>query len=512
MPSDAATRIAKNTTALYIRMLLSMIISLYTSRITLNILGIEDYGIYNIVGGVVALFSVINASMTSSVQRFTAYELGLNNTQRINIVFNISSAIHNSLAVGFGIFSTIIGLWFIYHQLNIPPDRLTAAVWVLISAILCSMMYIIQVPYNASIIAHEHMTIYAYTGILDTVLKLVIVLMLTMFPYDKLIIYSLLLCIATAIPMCITIGYCRRKFEECHFRKIFDKKLFKQMTGFAGWSFFSSTAATGYSQGTNIILNIFLGVTINAARGIAFQVSTAITRFARNFQIALNPQIIKAYATNNLPYMHTLIFRGTKISFLLMLILSLPILVCTNYILTLWLKTVPAYTTIFCQLVLIEALISCISNTLIVAAEASGHIGKFQCWSGIISLCNLPITYLLLHYGYSPQSTLYAAIFLQCVALFMRIYFLRSLIKLSIRVFCQKVLIRLFSITIVAIGITILFRMQFEAINFMTLIAIGCISTISIAIGAYILGFDNTERKIIKQYCCQFFTKKLKKH
>ena len=313
--SDNNKRIAKNTLLLYVRMLFMMGISLYTSRVVLNTLGIEDYGIYNVVGGVVAMFGFINGSMSSATQRYITFALGKGDKQRLQTVFSTTLQIHTLIALIIILLGETIGLWFLYNKMQIPADRMDAAFWVLQCSIISTVVMIVSVPYNADIIAHEKMSAFAYISILEVVLKLMIVYMLVIFSFDKLILYSfLILSIQVLIRFCYSI-YCNRHFEETKYKNVWDKSLFKEMTGFAGWSMFGNLAGVLFNQGLNMLLNVFFGPVVNAARGVAVQVQNAVQQFVGNFQMALNPQITKTYAQGDLESMHKLMYRSAKFSF-----------------------------------------------------------------------------------------------------------------------------------------------------------------------------------------------------
>lgn len=347
-------RIAKNTLLLYIRMLFMMAISLYTSRIILNTLGVEDYGIYNVVGGVVAMFGFINSSMSSATQRYITFALGKGNFTNLQKVFSTTLQIHVLIAVIILILGETIGLWFMNEKMQIPTNRMDAAFWVLQCSILSTIVMIISVPYNADIIAHEKMSAFAYISILEAVLKLAIVYILLIGSFDKLILYAfLLLAVQILIRFCYSL-YCNKHFKETKYKHVWDKTLFKEMTEFAGWSIFGNLSGVLFGQGLNMLLNVFFGPVVNAARAIALQVQCAIQQFVNSFQMALNPQITKTYARGELEEMHKLMFRSARFSFYLLFFLSLPVLFETNFILTIWLKTVPENTVIFLRIMIVN--------------------------------------------------------------------------------------------------------------------------------------------------------------
>ena len=376
--SENNKRIARNTLLLYFRMLFMMAVSLYTSRIVLNALGVEDFGLYNVVGGVVAMFSLLSGSLSTAISRFITYELGKGQQGNLNKIFSSAVTIQLILAGIIILFAELIGVWFLNTQMTIPASRLLASNWVFQISLLTFVINIISIPYNACIIAHEKMSAFAYISILEAMGKLITAYFITISPMDKLIFYSLLMC-GIALLVRFTYGYyCKNHFYECNYHFSWDKQLLKQMFSFAGWNFIGTASAVLRDQGGNILINIFCGPIVNAARGIAFQVNNAVLGFVSNFMTALNPQITKSYAGNNHKYMMTLIFQGARLSFYMLLILSLPILLNTQYILELWLKTVPEHSVLFVQLVLILAMSESISYPLITAIQATGRIRNYQ--------------------------------------------------------------------------------------------------------------------------------------
>ena len=333
--------LAKNTLFLYIRMLLTMLVSLYTSRVILKYLGVEDYGIYNAVGGIVSMFGVISASLSTAISRSLTFELGKENSERLKKVFSISIIIQLCIIAVIVLLGETLGLWFLNNKMVIPADRLVAANWVFHFSLLTFAINLFSVPYNASLIAHEQMNIFAYIGILEVVLKLAIVYCLVISPIDRLVLYSLLLtCVALVVQVLYFI-YCKKHYKECTFSIVRDKTIFKELFNFATWNFIGSASSIFRSQGVNILLNLFLGPVVNAARAISMQVNNAINGFVGNFMTALTPQITKAYAQENYSYLLNCIYRGSKFSFFLLFFLSAPVLVETDYIPRLWLVNVP---------------------------------------------------------------------------------------------------------------------------------------------------------------------------
>lgn len=498
--------IARNTVLLYFRMFLTMGVSLYTSRIILNTLGIVDFGIYNVVGGVVMMFSFLNASMSSATQRFLSFELGRNDYIQLKKVFSMSVNIHAIIAVAVLILAETIGLWFLNTKLIIPIERIEAANWVFQFSILSFMVTIMSVPYNATIIAHERMKIYAYVSIAEVILKLIIVFALIWLRYDKLKIYSILIFFVTALIWLLYKVYCKRNFIETNYKFFWEKSLYKTLMNYAGWNLFGNLASVTMGQGVNVLLNLFFGPAVNAARGIAFQVRSAVNGFVSNFQIAMNPQIVKSYAADDIKYMHQIVFQGAKYSFYLLFILALPIILETEIILKLWLKIVPEYTVIFTRLILINILIDCISGPLMTSAQASGKIKKYQTVVGSLLLLILPMSYILLKMEFPPQITLYVSIFISIIALFARLWIISPLVKLSIVKFSQNVLIPIFLV----VGVSIIFPLiVILSINqgLSRLFAVGISSVLSVIFFIYWLGLKREEKLFMRNKVNSFLSK-----
>lgn len=491
-------RIAKNTLLLYFRMFLTMGVSLYTSRIVLNTLGVMDFGIYNVVGGVVMMFSFMNSSMISATQRFLSFEIGKNDTKQLKKIFWMSINIHAIIAVVIFILAETIGLWFLNSKLIIPVERIEAANWVYQFSVFSFMFTIMGVPYDAMIIARERMNVYAYISIVEVILKLIIVLTLVWIGYDKLKLYSFFVFFVSVVVWVFYKTYCNRNFKESYYVLFWDKKLYKTLMSYAGWNLFGNIASVGMGQGVNILLNLFFGPVVNAARGIAYQVNGVVNGFVGNFQMAMNPQIYKSYAADDMQYMQQLIFQGSKYSFFLLFFISLPIVMETETILGWWLKNVPEYTVIFCRLVLVNTLIDCISGPLMVAAQATGKIKVYQSAIGGLLLLILPISYVLLRLDFAPQVTLYVSIIISVLALFSRLLILKSLIQISIKKFLKEVV---FTAVIVAIlsSIPPFFVIITNEEGFFRFVTVGIISVFCSAISIYFYGLKKEERMFINQ-------------
>lgn len=499
-------RIAKNTIMLYIRMLLIMVITLYTSRIVLQVLGVTDFGIYNVVGGVVAMFSVLSGSLSAAISRFITFELGRGDKEKLKKVFSTAVNIQLGLSIAIFILAEIGGVWFLNEKMNIPQDRIMAAHCVLQFSIFTFMINLISVPYYAAIIAHERMSAFAYISIIEATLKLGVVYLLVYSAFDKLMSYAVLLFITALIVRFVYGFYCKRHFEECTYHFVVDRPLVKEMTGFAGWNFIGVSSSVLRDQGVNIVINLFCGPTVNSARGIAFQINSAICSFIYNFTTAINPQITKSYATGNYKYMMSLVQQGSRFSFYLLLLLSLPVLFETKIILSLWLNIVPEYTVAFTRLVLVFALIESFSATLITAMLATGNIKNYQLVVGGIQLLNLPLSYLALKLGFAPQSTLIIAIGLSLCCLFSRLYMLHGMIKLSVRKYMKVVLLNAFVVSLLSCFFPMIIYVRFEeSLSRFFLLTFICLCNTLLV--EYFVGCTSSERAMIGNKLSQLKSK-----
>ncbi len=512
MPSTSENnkRIVLNTLLLYVRMFFTMGVSLYTSRIVLNVLGVEDFGIYNVVGGVVAMFSIVSGSLSAAISRFITFELGKENQERLKKIFSSAVIIQIALALIICFLAETVGVWFLNHKMNIPPDRMIAANWVLQCSTLTFMINLISIPYNAAIIAHERMKAFAYVSILEVSLKLAIVFTLYISVFDKLITYSILLLIVAAIIRLVYGIYCRKHFAECTLHLAYDKAVLKELTSFAGWNFIGSSSAILRDQGVNIAINLFCGPAANAARGISLQVNSAIQSFVTNFMTALNPQITKSYAAGNKEYMMNLIFQGARFSFFLLLLLSLPIIIEANSILTIWLGVVPAHTLGFVRLVLIYTMIESISGPLITAMLAHGKIKTYQIIVGGLQMINFPVSYALLYWGVVPEITMVVAIIISHCCLIARLLLLRNMIGISAKSYFKKVYANIILVSILSSILPVCIYTQLSAGLDRFIIVAGC-SLICTSLAIFYAGCSNNERAFIIQKVCTLKDKLIKK-
>jgi len=492
-------RIAKNTLVLYIRMLFLMCISLYTSRVVLQTLGITDYGIYNVVGGIVTMFTMISGSMAAAISRYITYELGKGTYTSLRTVFSSSVIIQMVLASVFIIIAETFGLWFLNNYIVISEGREIAANWVYQFSVITFAVNLISVPYNATIIAHERMNVFAYISIVEGLGKLAIALAIAYSPIDRLIFYSLLLAILAVIVRLIYGAYCNKKFQECQGKLVYEKSVLKQIFSFAGWNIIGASSAVCRDQGGNILLNMFFGPAVNAARGVAMHVNSAIQGFVSNFQMALNPQITKNYATGNIDYMLELVFKGAKYSFYILWLISLPVLINVDFLLSVWLADVPAHSSNFLRIIIVFSLIESLSGPLMTSMYATGKIRNYQIVVGGLQLMNLPLAYIALKQGCQAESVFVVAVMMAIVCLFARLLMLKPMIHISIRSFISYVLIRVvvvfaasFSFTCV---VSFLFKDGWAGLIFNTIFSL----LITIVV-IYLLGINKKERHLVKGY------------
>lgn len=490
-------RIAKNTLLLYFRMLFMMAVSLYTSRVVLATLGVEDFGIYNVVGGVVAMFGFLNSAMASSTQRYLTFELGRGDFTQLQKVFTTSVVIHGLISLLVILLAETIGLWFLFNKMTIPLERMDAALWVYQMSILSTVVMIMSVPYNATIIAHEKMSAFAYISVLEVVLKLAIVYMLHIGHFDKLKLYAILFfCVQFSVRL-IYGRYCGKHFKESKLKMINDKKLFREMVSFAGWNLWGNCANVAFTQGVNILLNMFFGPVVNAARGIAVQVQSAISQFSSNFQMALNPQITKSYAIGDYDYMHNLIFKSSKFTFYLLLIISMPVMLETKILLSVWLKEVPEYTVPFLRLILCTTIIDAVANPLMISAQATGKIRVYQSVVGGILLAILPISYIVLKLGGNPISVFIVHIVICIIAFIVRLLIIRPIVQLSLIEYVKNVFFRCFTVALASIVLPLYLYFSLS-INPLTFIVV-CTSCLLCSIfSIYVVGLKSSEREFVK--------------
>jgi O-antigen/teichoic acid export membrane protein len=505
-------RIAKNTVMLYGRMLVMLGISLFTSRVILRTLGVVDFGINNVVGGVIAMLGFLTGSLSGATSRFITFDLGAGNIEKLKRTFSSVMFIHYIVAGIILLFGETIGLWFVITQLNIPPERSTAAMVVYQFSILSSILGIISIPYNSDIIAHEKMSAFAYISLMDVTLKLLIVYLLVIIPFDKLITYSFLFFLIQLLDRVIYYVYCKKHFEETRVLLRYDKAQFKEISSYAGWTMTGNLAVVGYTQGINILLNIFFGPAVNAARGIAVQVQNACMQFTNNFQMAFNPQLTKSYAQGDLHRMHSLIVHGSKFSFYILLFIIVPLMIEAPTVLKIWLGIVPEHTVNFLRLILIIGLLSTLSNEILISLHATGKIRKFQIIESSMLLSIVPIAYICLKFFHiSPEGVFLVHIIVECITELVRLYIILPMIKMSIKMYFVKVMIPVCFIALISPIIPLIVDsiVTGQTANFFS-VCLTCVIYNSIII--YFVGCNKREKEFIQSQFVSVYNKVIRRH
>lgn len=493
--SDNNKRIAKNTLFLYLRMFVMMLTALFTSRIVLDVLGASDYGLNNIIGGVVVLFSFLNSALLSATQRFLNFHLGRQDYKQTNVVFCMSMNTYILLSIVVVVLGETIGLWFVNTQLNIPSERMYAAQWVYQFTLIQFVINLLRVPYNASIIAYERMNFYAYISLVEVIAKLLVVYLLYITTFDKLIYYSFLYTIVPLIVAFIYKIYCNRNFDTTKYKRIWDRIAFKEMFSFSGWSLFGSLANLAAQQGLNILINIFYGVTVNAAAGIANQVSTNVYGFISNFQTAFQPQIVKTYAAKEVERFHKLIFQTSKFSYFMVLVLVLPILFTIDGILDIWLKEVPRYTAIFCRLILVFLSIEAITAPLWMSVQATGKIRNYQILVASLIFLNFPLAYIVLKLGMPVYSVWVIRIIVNIVVMIARCIYMKKNLNFPLLSYLKAVIAPILSVTFVAIPIPLILNYMIHGF-WQNMIIVGIATFALTILDVYFVGM-NTHEKLL---------------
>ena len=510
MSHDDNKRILKNTVALYIRMFLVMAVSLYTSRVVLNQLGVTDYGIYNVVGGVVALLGFFNGSITAATQRFIAIAIGKKDETLENRTFNMALVIHIVLACVLLLFAETVGLWFVKNKLVVPHASYNSALIVYHFSIASAIIGIVSVPFTAATTAHEKMTAYAYMSIFECLLKLAVAFLLMLIDFNKLTLYAGLLFLSSLFVTITWVIYNHKVFPTCRIRPYWNKFLFKEIVGFVGWQTLGSIALILRTQGVNIVLNMAFGPIMNAARGIAVTVNGAALQFVGNFQTAVVPQITKSYAAHEMNKMHNLIIRSSKLNFILLFIIAMPLLMETEPILKLWLKIIPKDGVIFTQLILITTLTDLLSGTLVFGALATGKIRNYQLFLSSLFASDIVLVYLGFKLGLPATSLFFVETILNCVALIGRLIFLRAMIGLNIRKFLLDVTLREF-LTFIIVFVFCILTKSFLPVSIIGVVLCIIISILIASIGSYSLCLNNQERvwfnMIFKNTMLKFISK-----
>lgn len=495
--STNSIQVAKNTMMLYGRMLLLLIIGLFTSRVILKVLGVEDYGINSVIAGFLSMFGIITNALSTAINRYITVELGKGNLQKLKNVFTTSVAVQCLMGLLVVILIESFGIWFVNNEMNIPSGREEATLWCLHCATLITFISLIDVPFNSLIIAHERMSAFAYMGILDAILKLSICFLIYVSPFDKLQSYSLLLVFTYLLTTLIYWIYCRLQFKECSFIMKFDKKLLVEMWKFAGWNLFGQTSWVLNTQGINMLMNIFFGVAVNAARGIAGQVNGIVQQFVNNFMLAMYPQITKSYAAGDKEYSFSLACRGARFSFFIMFILSLPLMIESTQILRLWLGNSPEQTDMFIIWTILSTYVVLLGNTLVTLQVANGQIKKYQLWMTTFGSLPFPLSWVLFEMGYSAITSYYVYVIVYWGLIFVRYYLVHEMTGLPAKQYLWGVVGRCHIIGLISclapIGIYLCMP---ESIFRLVLVSVTCVVVSMVSI--YALGLDNGEKMFFK--------------
>lgn len=491
------SRIAKNTIILCIRMLITMGITLLSSRILLSTLGVEDYGVYNIIGGIVVLLSVVSNSMMSATQRFITYEIGKGSVDSVTSVFSMSLIAHMIIIGVIFVLGESVGLWYVINKLNVPEGRETAAFWVYQFTLLTVAVNLIRSPYNASVIAYEKMSFYAYMSVAESVMKLLLIYALIFITYDKLIIYGAFVFLANLVILLSYSTYCKKKFTTCNFRFIIDRQYFKKLFSFLGWSILGGASTLGTQQAGNLIINNFLGVAVNAAYGVATQVSGAINSFVSSFQMAFTPQITKLYAQERMSQFYTLCNSSALISYYILFLISFPIILNIDYVLNLWLVEVPQYAGEFCVLLIMYTLIDAIQAPFWIGINATGNIKVYEIWLSVILFLNIPASYYALKWGMPPYSILLIRVILNILTAVIRTIHVKIQIKYPIKQYVFNVVLRALVVTAISLLIWHLIPYHTFCTSFVHFIILYILIFLSVAVLVISVGFGKNERRTI---------------
>lgn len=474
-----------------------MAVSLYTSRVVLDVLGVSDYGIYNVIGGIVVLVSMINHSMSAATQRFITFELGKNDLKRVADTFSMSMTAHLLICVIVLLIGETIGLYYVANYLNIPPERHNAALWVYQTSLITVIVNIIRIPYNASVIAYEKMSFFAVVSIVEVVLKLLVVYLLLIGNFDKLILYTFLILLSTVICNIIYKLYCNRHFTTCRYYWFMEKSYFRKLMGFFGWNFVGALATTGTHQVGNVIVNFFCGTVANAAYGVASQVNSAIGGLVSNFQTAFTPQIVKLYSQGEMKQLYTLMNRSALLSFYLLFVIAMPFFLCIDFVLNVWLVKVPLYTGLFCQWLIVYAFIDSLQAPFWKAITATGNIKYYEIWLNIVLAFNVPLSYFCLKAGMPPYYVVAISALLNLLTAIIRTFHVKVQIHFPVALYIKDVLTKAAFITIAYLVIVMLFLRVFEIDSLLRFLLFFTLSVIVSCVLIITVGLNTNDRKLV---------------
>lgn len=493
-------QIAKNTLMLYIRMFVVMIVGLYTSRVVIHALGLSDYGLYGVVGGVVTILIFVNNTLTSGTQRFLNYALGEGDNRKLKLTFSTALVLHLIIAIFFVLFCETIGLWFLFNKINIPPGRENAAFWVFQLSTLSIFVLTLFVPFTSSIVAHEKFKVYAYLTIFDVSANLIIALSLQICGGDKLILYSALIVLTNVLTTIIYYYYCKKHFEECRFNLNFQIGLLKEMAQFSGWNIFGCASVTLQNQGVNILINIYFGTIANAARSIALQVNQKVLQFVNGFQTAINPQIVKLYASGNMSELTRLIISNSKYAAFLYLLVGVPICVEIDYILKIWLGDIPQITSVLIYIIMFQTLVQTISRPVVMLVHAVGKMRSVNLTAGVALLMILPVSLLFAHLGASLETIFIVNVIPWFLETFFELYFEHKYCNFPIGKFYKEVYLTIFPLAAIMVAIPLVIKQILPFEGFVRLIIVTVVSLITSLILILYVGMNKCQRiKVINR-------------
>ena len=509
MPDNSSSnrRLAKNSIFLTIRMVVVLFISLYTTRVVLKILGVEDYGVYNVVCGFVAMFAFLNTSMSNGIQRFFNYELGKNGEEGANKVYMTSLIIQALLALIIIILVESFGLWYLHNKMVIPAERMLAAEYVFQFSVLGFLFIIMQAPYTASVMAHEKMDFYAVVSILDAVLKLLLVLLLPYLHGDSLILYGVVMLMINVVNFMLYYIYSKRHFKEIRFHKFYDKGLFKSMLGFSGWNLFGSFSSIMQEQGINLVINFFFGPIVNAARGVATQVNAGLEGFVNNITMPVRPQVVQSYARGDKNRMMNLTFSISKLSCCVLMMMAIPVSVEIDYVLHIWLgDNIPEHAAAFTVIILFSSLVSNLNAAISNVVHATGKMKHYQFWSSIVKISSVPISFVVLKVYSQPELALLIVFICRTLGHIVGLFIVRTLVNMSLKQYTIKVIFPI--VIVIALTLIIALGIKYSMHEgILRLISVTVASVITAGISLYCIALNKREKELSLQLLNGFISK-----
>lgn len=490
-------RIAKNSIFMSIRMVFVLIITFYTTRVILNILGVEDYGVYNVVCGFVSMFAFLNTSMSNGIQRFFNFELGKNGDDGANKVYNTALLIQSILAIVIVGLTESFGIWYLHNKMVIPTDRMFAAEWIFQFSILSFLFIIMQAPYTAAVMAHERMGFYAVVSVIDAILKLVIVFTIPLFHGDKLIVYGILFALISVINFFLYFIYCKRYFPEIKIKRYFDKKLFGSMLGFSGWNVFGSLSGVMKEQGINLVLNFFFGPIVNAARGVASQINGGLQNFVYNITTPVRPQVVQSYARGDYERTMNLTYSVSKLSCCFLYLCALPVALEIDYILKIWLgDSIPEHTNTFVVLIILTSFVNNLNAAISGVVHASGKMMIYQIVSSCISMVSVPAAYIGFRYGLSAEFALLMVLVWTSISQLVSLFILKSVIDYSIRKYHRSVVLPIVVLILLTCWPSFLIH-RFMEEGLARFLIVCLVSVILVSLGIYYFALNKSEKSLI---------------